>query len=341
MGFSAVDMTDTTPNFYTRWSNPTVALLEGRLAAMERGAGAVCYATGMAAIAALFLSRLNAGDHLVLSDICYAGVACETLPRFGIAVTPVDTADLHIVSQAIRPGVTRLLHIETPVNPILKLSGIAALAAMAHQAGAELSVDSTIATPVSTQPIALGADYVVHSLTKFICGHGDTLGGAVVARDRERLRQLRQGALVHQGAALNPFAAWLIARGLETLPARMRLHEANARAVADFLRTHPKVAAVYWPGLDSHPQTALARRQMQNFSGLMAFTTKRDGMELARRIAERLRIFAYAVSLGKTTSLLFYLPTNEILRTSFRLDAGEPQPTDLGLAMACFGCRWG
>jgi cystathionine beta-lyase/cystathionine gamma-synthase len=138
-------------------------------------------------------------------------------------VTPVDTADPEAVARTIRPGVTRLLHVETPANPTLKLSDIAALATVAHAAGADLSVDSTIATPVSTQPTALGADYVVHSLTKYICGHGDALGGAILARDRERLSELRQGALVHHGAALNPFAAWLIVRGLETLSARMRV----------------------------------------------------------------------------------------------------------------------
>jgi len=176
-----------------------------------------------------------------------------------------------------------------------------------------------IATPVSTQPIALGADYVVHSLTKYICGHGDALGGAIVVRDHQRLPELRR-VLVHQGAALHPFAAWLIARGLETLPARMRVHEANARAAANFLRSHPKVAAVYWPGLESHPQAALARRQMRNFSGLLAFTEKADGAAIARQLAERLRVFAYAVSLGKTKSLLFYIPTDDILRTSFQLD---------------------
>jgi cystathionine gamma-synthase len=323
-GFSAADLADGAPHFYTRWSNPTVALLESRLAALEGAAGAVCYASGMAAISALFLSRLKAGDHLVVSDVCYAGVAelaRDTLPRFNILVTPVDTADPKDVARAIRPGVTRLLHVETPANPTLKLSDIAGLATVAHAAGACLSVDSTIATPVSTQPIALGADYVVHSLTKYICGHGDALGGAILARDRERLAELRQGALVHQGAALNPFAAWLITRGLETLSARMRVHEANARAVADFLRSHPKVAAVYWPGLENHPQAELAQRQMSNFSGLLAFRTKTDGAAIARQLAERLRVFAYAVSLGKTQSLLFYIPTDDILRTSFQLDA--------------------
>jgi cystathionine gamma-synthase/methionine-gamma-lyase len=267
---------------------------------------------------------LSAGDHLVLSDVCYAGVAelaNDSLPRFGISVTPADTSDPGRVAAAIRPGATRLVHVETPANPILRLTDIAAVAGIAHAAGAELSVDSTIATPIATRPLVLGADYVVHSLTKYICGHGDAIGGAVVGASVGRMGDLRKGALVHYGAALNPLAAWLIARGLETLPVRMRQHEENARRVATYLQDHPKVRAVYWPGLESHPQRALAARQMQNASGLLAFTVKERGADLARRCAERLRVVSYAVSLGKTKSLLFYIPTDDILRTSFRPDA--------------------
>lgn len=320
VGFSASDMTEATPHFYTRWSNPTIGVLEERLAALERGAGAVCFSSGMAAVTGLFLSRLKAGDHLIVSDVCYAGVAefsQQILPRFGIDVSVVDTSDPCQVASALRPE-TRLLHVETPANPILKLSDIKELATLAHEAGAELSVDSTIATPVATQPLLLGADYVVHSLTKYVCGHGDALGGVVIANDSESLAHLRQKALIYHGAALSPFAAWLIARGLETLPVRMRVHEENARAVAEFLQSHPKVGNVYWPGLDSHPQAELARRQMRNFSGLLSFTTKMDGASVARQFAERLEYFAYAVSLGKTKSLLFYIPTDDILRTSFQ-----------------------
>jgi cystathionine gamma-synthase/methionine-gamma-lyase len=324
IGFSAADLTAAAPHFYTRWSNPTVDLLERRLAALEAGATTVCFASGMAAVSALFFARLSAGDHLVLSDVCYAGVAelaNDTLPRFGISVTPADTSDPGRVAAAIRPGATRLVHVETPANPILRLTDIAAVAGIAHAAGAELSVDSTIATPIATRPLVLGADYVVHSLTKYICGHGDAIGGAVVGASVGRMGDLRKGALVHYGAALNPLAAWLIARGLETLPVRMRQHEENARRVATYLQDHPKVRAVYWPGLESHPQRALAARQMQNASGLLAFTVKERGADLARRCAERLRVVSYAVSLGKTKSLLFYIPTDDILRTSFRPDA--------------------
>ncbi|MDC3954825.1 trans-sulfuration enzyme family protein [Polyangium jinanense] len=326
VGFSAADLQEAAPHFYTRWGNPTIELLEGRLAALEEGAAAVCFASGMGAVSALFFARLGAGAHLVLSDVCYAGVAelaHETLPRFGIEVTTTNTADPECVAAAIRPGATRLVHIETPANPILKLSDIAAIAEVAHAAGAELSVDSTIATPIATRPLALGADYVVHSLTKYICGHGDTIAGAVVGRSAERMAALRKEALIHYGAALHPFAAWLVLRGLETLPARMRIHEENARRVATWLTAHPRVAAVHWPGLPSHPQRALAERQMQNASGLLAFTVKDGSPALAKQFAERLRVISYAVSLGKTKSLLFYIPTDDILRTSFRLAGAQ------------------
>lgn len=328
IGFSAAALEGAPPPFYARWGNPTVALLEERLALLEQGAGAVAFASGMAAVAALFLARLKAGDHLIVSNVCYAGVAelaHDLLPRHGIAVSAVDTSDLAALEAAIRPGQTRLIHIETPANPILRLTDIAAAAAIAHAAGAELSVDSTIATPVATRPLVLGADHVIHSLTKYLCGHGDTLGGAVISRDAAALRSLRTDSLIHYGATLSPFSAWLILRGLETLTLRMRQHEENARAVADFLQSHPAVERVLWPGLAQGPQADLARRQMQNFSGLLSFVIKGDGAALAQRMAENLRRIAYAVSLGKTKSLIFHIPTEELLASSFHLQGKAAQ----------------
>jgi cystathionine beta-lyase/cystathionine gamma-synthase len=183
-------------------------------------------------------------------------------------------------------------------------------------------VDSTIATPLGTKPLSCGADYVVHSLTKYLCGHGDALGGAVIGR-RERIAELRKGSLIHFGGSLSPFAAWLILRGMETLAPRMAVHEANARRVEAFLADHPKVRSVFWPGSPRHPQHDLATRQMRNFSGLMAFSARQDGEALARRLAERLQVVSYAVSLGKTKSLLFYIPTDALLRSSFRLDGDD------------------
>jgi cystathionine gamma-synthase/methionine-gamma-lyase len=319
-GFSAADLQADAPHFYTRWSNPTLELLEKRLAALEGGEAALSFASGMAAITALFQQHLGAGDHLVLSDVCYAGVAefaHHVLPRQGVEVSHVDTSDPANVVSALRPN-TRLVHIETPANPILKLTDIAAVAAVAHAGGALLSVDSTIATPIGTNPLALGADFVCHSLTKYLCGHGDALGGAVIGR-ADHIAALRQNALIHFGAVLSPWSAYLILRGIATLPLRMEKHEANARAVAEWLQSHPKVRKVLWPGLASHPQADLARRQMRNFSALLGFSVKSGSAALARQLAERLKLVSYAVSLGKTKSLCFYIGTDDLLRTSFQL----------------------
>jgi cystathionine beta-lyase/cystathionine gamma-synthase len=320
VGFSASDLKADAPHFYTRWSNPTLELLEQRLALLEGGEAALSFGSGMAAITGLFTGLLKAGDHLVLSDVCYAGVAeyaGHALARQGVEVSFADSANPEAVAAALRPN-TRLVHIETPANPILKLTDIAAIAAIVHAGGAELSVDSTIATPVGTNPLALGADYVCHSLTKYLCGHGDALGGAVIGR-AEPIARLRKDVLIHHGAVLSPFSAYLILRGIETLGLRMERHQANARALAEWLERHPKVRRVLWPGLASHEQAALARRQMRNFSGLLSFSVNSDSADMARQLAERLELVSYAVSLGKTKSLCFYIPTEDILRSSFRL----------------------
>jgi len=184
-------------------------------------------------------------------------------------------------------------------------------------------VDSTIATPIGTNPLALGADFVCHSLTKYLCGHGDALGGAVIGR-ADHIAALRKEGLIHLGAALSPWSAYLILRGIETLPLRMEKHETNARAIAEWLDAHPKVRRVNWPGLASHPQADLARRQMRNFSGLMSFSVKSGTAGMARQLAERLKLVSFAVSLGKTKSLCFYIPTDDILRSSFEL-TGVPE----------------
>lgn len=325
VSFSAPDMNESAPLFYARWGNPTVNLLEQRLAELERGAAAVAFGSGMAAISAVFLGCLRSGDHLVISDVCYAGaaeLAGHILPRYGIDVTFVDTSQVDAVERAIRPGKTKLVHIETPANPLLRLSDIRAIADVCHSARVRLSVDSTIATPVATKPIELGADFVIHSLTKYMCGHGDAQGGAVIARDPEAAADLRQHSLIHHGGVLSPFSAWLILRGIETLSARMHFHEHNARAVASFLSEESSVGVVHWPGLDAHPQAELAKRQMANFSGLLSFTVKRDATKAARRFSDKLRVVSYAVSLGITKSVLFYISTDEMLRTSFdKMDA--------------------
>jgi cystathionine gamma-synthase len=324
IGFSANDLNEGAAHFYTRWSNPTVDTLESRMAALDSAEAAIAFASGMAAISALFMDRLAHGDHLIIANVCYAGVAelaNDILPRQGISVTTVDVSDLEAVAAAIRPE-TKLIHIETPSNPILRIADVSAIAKIAHDCGAELSVDATIATPIGMQPLALGADYVIHSMTKYICGHGDALGGSIAGRS-EDIARIRRGALIHIGGCLCPFSAYLILRGMETLSARMQIHEANARKLANWLENHPKIANVIWPGLASHPQHELAKSQMSNFSGLMSFTVKGEGAKAASILADHLKLISYAVSLGKTKSLIFYIPTNDILGSSFNLDERE------------------
>lgn len=323
LGFSAHDLGAETPFVYTRWGNPTVEALQRKMAALEGTDAALCFASGMAATAAVFFSFLSAGDHLVISDVSYAGVAelaRETLPRFGIAVTPVDMTDLQAVADAMRPN-TRLVHVETPVNPLTRLTDLAAVSVIAKQAGALVSCDSTFASPVATRPAEYGVDLVIHSLTKYIGGHGDALGGAVCA-NAELISRLNVEAAIHHGGVLSPFNAWLISRGAGTLTLRMRAHEENAMAVAAWLQTHPRVPKVYYPGLPSHPQHKLAKRQMRNFSGMIAFQagSKARGEAVAAAMMEKFETVHYAVSLGHHRSLCFWMNAEALLGSSFRLE---------------------
>lgn len=307
------------PHAYTRWSNPTLRALEERLAALEtislpaakkKKIDAVVTASGMAAVSALLLTLLSKGDHVVASEVCYAGsveLFGQHLPRFGIEVSLVDTSDLEQVQAAMRPN-TRLVYAETPANPILRISDIAALAGIAHAAGVPLAVDSTWASPALQQPLALEADFVVHSLTKYINGHGDALGGVVIGSQKQ-IQRIRKEMLVHLGGALSPFNAWLILRGAVTLPLRMQQHSHSALQVAQFLENHPKVKRVVYPGLESHPQHALAQRQMSAPGGMLTFQLK-GGLGAAITLSEKIRVFHYATSLGHAHSLLFYYPTD-------------------------------
>jgi len=298
------------PYAYTRWGNPTLRALEERLCALEGAEAAVVTASGMAAVSALVLTFLSSGDHLIASEVCYAG-SVELfglhLPRFGIEVSLVDTSDLEAVQAALRPN-TRMIYAETPANPILRIADIRALAGIAEEAGALLAVDSTWAGPALQKPLSLGADLVVHSLTKFLNGHGDALGGVVLGAE-EHIQRIRKEMLIHLGGALSPFNAWLIARGLVTLPMRMERHCASATLVARFLEAHPKVSRVFYPGLESHPHHELAARQMSDFGGMLTFQLK-GGLGAAITLAEKIRLFAYATSLGHAHSLLFYYPTD-------------------------------
>lgn len=324
-GFSARDLAGHEGYAYAREGSPTVDQLCVKLAALEGGEAAQCYASGIAATFALIAGRLSAGDHLVMADTNYGGTAelgRDTLPRFGIAVSFVDTASPEAVAAAIRPE-TRMLWLETPTNPTTRLCDIAALASLAHAKGVrDVVVDSTFATPLATLPLSLGADFVVHSLTKYIGGHGDAMGGAVIGRKAD-LEALNLEANVHFGGVLSPFNAWLILRGAATLPIRMRAHAEGALAVARYLEAHPSVSRVFYPGLPSHPQHALARRQMRNFSGMLTFQTHEPGIQIARRMVERLKIIHYAVSLGHHRSLVCWIKTDEIQASTFRHDAEQ------------------
>jgi len=323
-GFSAHDLDEESGFLYTRWSNPTVAQLEAKLCALEGAEACLCFGSGMAAATGVLLSLLGRGDHVVMSDTNYAGVAelgRDTLPRMGIGVSFVDTSDPGNVEAAIRPD-TRLIWLETPANPICRLTDLAAVARVAAgHPGVRIAVDSTFATPVATRPLELGAHYVMHSLTKYIGGHGDAVGGAVLG-SREDIAALRLEAGIHYGGVLSPFNAWLIMRGAATLPIRMKAHEENALAVARFLESHPRVTRVIYPGLRSHPQHELARRQMDNFSGMLTFQA-RDGPQLAERMARELRVVHYAVSLGHHRSLVFWMDTPSLMETSFRLEGAQ------------------
>lgn len=320
-GFSAegADLADL-PYLYARWTNPTTRALETRLAALEGAEDALTTATGVAAIAATFLGLLKSGDHLIVSEVCYAGafeLATRILPDLGIEVTPVNLSDLDAARAALRPN-TRLIHAESPCNPILRLTDLAALSALAHEAGALLSVDSTLATPVITRPLELGVDLVIHSLTKFMNGHGDALGGAVIGR-KDLIARLRARAGVYLGATLSAQNAWLILRGIDTLFPRLRTASATALRLATWLESHPKISRVIYPGLPSHPQFALANRQMALPGGMIAFQAA-DAETLSRQLADRLRVIHYAFSLGHQRSICVLIPTADIQASTFRME---------------------
>ncbi len=322
ISFSANNLESDTPYVYTRWGNPTNDQLEEKLAALEQAEACIAFATGMAATTAVLLGLLSKGDHLVICDTNYPGtaeVARNTLPRFGIDVSPVDSSDPGNVSNALRDN-TRMVWLETPSNPLLKIADIAAIATIAREAGALLVVDSTFATPIATRPLELGAHIVVHSLTKYIGGHGDAMGGAVCG-SRDILDHLRTEALSHFGGVISPFNAWLILRGMATLPIRMREHAANATAVAEFLERHPRVESVIYPGLESHPQHELATKQMDNYSGMVSFRVS-NSKKIADRMMSGFEVIHYAVSLGHHRSLMYLLRTEDLAETSYGL-AGE------------------
>lgn len=317
--FSALELGGYNGHVYGRVSSPTVQQLEEKLAALDGAETCRVFASGIAAAHALIMSRLSSGDHLIFPEVTYVGTAefaRNTLPRFGVEVTFVDTADLQAVEDAIRPN-TKMVWLETPANPTMKLADVEAVAALAHSKGVrDVAVDATFCSPIGMRPLELGCDFVVHSLTKYINGHGDAMGGAVLGR-KDDMDKMSMEATVHYGGILSPFNAWLILRGAATLPMRMAAHEKSALEVGRFLEGHPAVKRVFYPGLESHPQHDLAKRQMKNFSGMMSFQTHESGDAIAARMIEELKIVHYAVSLGHHRSLVCWIPSEQILRSTY------------------------
>ena len=323
LGFSINSFEGESPFIYSRWSNPTTKQLEEKLSDLEEAEECLTFSSGMAATSAVFFSLLSSGDHLVISNVNYPGTAelvRDSLLRMGIEYTAVDTSDLKMVEQAMKKN-TRLVWVETPANPILRLTDIELVAEIAHSKGALLAVDSTFATPIGTRPITKGADLVVHSLTKYICGHGDALGGAVIGAT-DVLDIIRQEATVHFGGVMSPFNAWLIMRGMATLPIRMEAHQQSAMAIAEWLQEDSNAQSVCYPGLASHPQYELAQRQMDNYGGVLSFTVP-DGKGVAIQLAKSLEVVHYAVSLGHHRSLIYYLDTLELNASSYHLEGLE------------------
>jgi cystathionine beta-lyase/cystathionine gamma-synthase len=287
---------------YGRTANPTREALEANLAALESGTHAVAFSSGLAAIDGI-LRRLSAGDHVVSEENTYGGTTRmfnRVLSRFGISFTYVDSSDAAAVADAMRPN-TKLVHVETPTNPMMRVCDISALSEIAHAGGALLSVDNTFASPFNQRPLEWGADFTVHSSTKYVNGHSDVIGGVVAVKDdalAEDLMFLRKST----GAVPGPMDCWLTLRGLKTLHVRMRQHNANGLAVARFLEAHPKVDRVLYPGLPSHPQHELAARQMTGFTGMVSVDV--GTLARAKALTEHCRIFALAESLGGIESLI-------------------------------------
>ena len=336
---------------YTRYGNPTLHALEEKLAALEGGEAALAAASGMAAISTAILGYIKAGDHVVAARSLY-GAAYNflntKLPRMGASVTFVHSTRVEDFEKAIQPN-TRLIYFETPSNPVLEILDLAALARLGRSRGIPTMVDNTFASPALQQPIALGVTVVVHSATKYLCGHGDAMGGAIIG-PKEYVSELVHEVIRDFGGVMSPFNAWLILRGIRTLHLRMPAHCANAQRIAEFLERHPKVQRVNYPGLANHPGHETARRQMKAFGAMLSFEGK-DGYEGGKRVMDGVNIFARAASLGDTRSLIVHsastshraVPreqrlaigiTDGLVRLSVGVEAVEDLVQDLDQALA-------
>jgi methionine-gamma-lyase len=289
---------------YTRIKNPTIRALEDSVAALENGAGGVATGSGLGAISSLYMAVLEQGAHMVSTASVYGpsrGLIENHFSRFGVDASFVDTSCLGDLSNAIRPD-TRLVYIETPSNPAMQVTDIAGAAKIAHDNGSLLAVDNTFASPYLQKPLDLGADVVLHSVTKFINGHADVVGGIIVAKDNDLHRLLRD-VMVNMGCNMDPHQAFLVLRGLKTLGIRIERAQAGAQAIARWLEAHPKVQSVRYIGLPSHPQHDLAKRQMRGPGSMIAFELK-GGLEAGRRLMNNVKLAILAVSLGGVESLI-------------------------------------
>jgi cystathionine beta-lyase/cystathionine gamma-synthase len=325
---------------YARTQNPTRLALEKNIAAIEGGKGASAFASGMAAIDAI-TTFLEAGDHVVVTDNTYGGTYRlfeQVLRRYQLTFSYVDTSSLEQIEQAIRPQ-TKMLFVETPTNPVMRLTDLSAASELARKHRIKMVVDNTFASPSLQRPIEFGADLVVHSTTKYLNGHSDSVGGIVIAAhddDIEHLKFIQNAA----GAILSPFDSWLILRGTKTLPLRMAQHNINGQALAEYLVDHPKVKAVLYPGLPSHPHHALAKRQMKGFGGMLTFDV--GSLDAAYDVCKRVRLMALAESLGGVETLISHpasmthasVPAERRAKIGLtdglvRISAGIEDPADL------------
>ncbi|MGD0496270.1 MAG: aminotransferase class I/II-fold pyridoxal phosphate-dependent enzyme [Candidatus Bathyarchaeia archaeon] len=288
---------------YTRYGNPTTRSVENKMAELEESEDAAVFSSGMAAIATTFFTLVSSGDHVVSTRDLYGGTLeffNKVLPKFGVETTLADATDLDEIRSATRSN-TKVIYAETPTNPTLKVADLSAVAKIGKEKGATVVVDSTFASPYNTKPTELGVDVVVHSATKYLCGHNDVTAGVVCGSERfvKELKKMRKSL----GGTLDPLAAWLLLRGLKTLGLRMERHNSNGIKVATYLERHPKVKTVHYPGLEKHPQHAIAKRQMTGFGGVVSFEINRD-FETTAKFVENLKLCSLASSLGGTETLV-------------------------------------
>lgn len=294
---------------YSRFENPTVDALERKIASLEGAETALALASGMAAISTALMANLQQGDHLVIGDVIYGctyGFVRDILPTYGIEITMVDMADTENIKKAMKPN-TKVVYVETPSNPVLKVIDIEKAAEIAHAHGAKLFVDSTYASPYLQQPLKLGADLVLHSATKYLNGHGDVVGGVIVG-SQELIGKIDNPYARFFGGIMSPMDASEISKGIKTLGPRMEIHCSNAMKIAEFLDQHPMVDKVLYPGLPSHPTHETAKKQMKLFGGMMSFDVK-GGFEAGKMLMDSVKLISLATSLGNVDSLIQHSPS--------------------------------